>query len=93
MDRHSQGGISRPTDDPAQHHAYTVRARYDPAAGGWVARIGEKTHNDEFAGWDPETDAERVRAVFPSAAACLRAAVVRLIDLVDRAAARAAPST
>jgi hypothetical protein len=93
MDRRLQIGISQPTDDPTQHHTYTVRARDDPAAGGWVARAGAQTHNDQFAGWDPESEADRARAVFPSAAACLGAAVTRLIAAVDQAAARAAPST
>jgi hypothetical protein len=87
MDRHIELGISQPSDDPTQHHTYTVRARYDPAAGGWVARVGEQTHNDQFAGWDPESAADRARAVYPSAAACLGAAVTRLIAAVDRVAA------
>jgi hypothetical protein len=93
MDRHLQVGISQPTDDPTQHHTYTVRAHYDPAAGGWAARVGPQTHNDQFAGWDPQSAADRARAVYPSAAACLGAAVTRLIEAVDQAAARAAPST
>jgi hypothetical protein len=40
MDRHIQVGISQPSNDPTQHHVYTVRARYDAVAGGWVARVG-----------------------------------------------------
>jgi|SRR5689334_617730 len=90
MDRHLQVGISQPTDDPTKHHTYTVRARYDPAAGGWVARAGAQTHNDQFAGWDLESEADRARAVFPSAAACLGATVTRLIEEVDRAERRLA---
>jgi hypothetical protein len=93
MDRHIQVGISQPTDDPTQHHVYTVRARYDAVAGGWVARVGEQTQNDQFDGWDPESAADRARAVFPSAAVCLGAAVTRLIEAVDQAAARAASSS
>jgi hypothetical protein len=90
MDRHIQVGISQSTDDPTQHHTYTVRARYHPAPGGWVARAGAQTHNDQFAGWDPESAADRARAVFPSAAACLGAAVTCLIEAVDRAERRLA---
>jgi hypothetical protein len=93
MDRCRHVGIRQPTDDPSHHHVSTVRERDDPAAGGWVARVGEQTHNDQFAGWDPESTADRARAVYPSAAACLGAAVTRLIAAVDRVAARAAPST
>src|SRR5690242_3181887 len=90
MDRHLQLGISQPSDDPTQHHVYTVRAHYDLRAGGWVARVGAQTHNDQFAGWEPETDVDRARAVFPSAAVCLGAAAARLIEGVDRAERRLA---
>jgi hypothetical protein len=44
---------------------WTGAGTYDPAAGGWAARVGPQTHNDQFAGWDPQS------------AACLGAAAAR----------------
>jgi hypothetical protein len=90
MDRRVQIGIRHPTDDLTKHHTCTVRARHDPAAGGWVARAGAQTHNDQVAGWDPESAADRARAVFPAAASGLGAAVTRRIEAVDRAERRRA---
>jgi hypothetical protein len=86
-DRHILVGVSQPTDDPSQHRAFALRARYDADAGGWVARLGEQNHNDQIDGWEPAADAHAMPLVFPTAAACLGAAVTRLIELADRDAA------
>jgi hypothetical protein len=85
-DRHILVGVSQPRDDPSQHRAFTLRARFDRRAGGWVAQLGEQNHNDQIEGWtavmNAETDAQL--RIFPTAAACLGAAVTRLIELVDQ---------
>jgi hypothetical protein len=82
-DRHILIGISQPTNDPAQHRAFALRARHDAVAGGWVAEFGEQNRNDQIERWEPAA----ASLVFPTAAACLGAAVTRLIEAVDWAAA------
>ncbi|HEX5500701.1 MAG TPA: hypothetical protein VFX03_15805 [Thermomicrobiales bacterium] len=93
MERCIMLGITQPTGDPTQHRTFTLRARYDAAAGGWAVRVGEQNLNDQFDGWDPESGANGAPAVFPTAAACLGAAVTRLIQLVDRDAIDPSPPT
>jgi hypothetical protein len=84
-------GIGQPTDDPAQHRAFTLRARFDPAAGGWIAHSAEQNRNDQSAAWTPIAAAAAAPRGFPTAAACLGAAVTRLIAAVDQEAAATAP--
>lgn len=86
VDRHIRVGISQPTNDPSQHRAFALRARYDVAAGGWVAEFGEQNRNDQVDRWEPEAGVATASLVFPTAAACLGAAVTRLIEAVDREA-------
>ena len=85
-DRYVRLGVSHPSDDPARHRVFEVRASYDEAVGGWVARVGEQNLNDQLRGWGPGlTDGGRAR-VFPTAAACLGDAVAAIVALVDREA-------
>jgi hypothetical protein len=91
-DRHILLGVSQPTDDPSQHRAFVLRAHHDAAAGGWVAQIGEQNRNDQIDGWEAAAGLDVAPLVFPTAAACLGAAVTRLIEVVDRDVVDPAPS-
>lgn len=90
-DRHVVVGIGQPTDDPTQHRAFTLRARFDAAAGGWTAQVGEQNCNDQRGAWRPIAGDASAPRGFPTAAACLGAAVTRLIAAVDQDAATTAP--
>ena len=83
-DRHLRVGVSHPSDDPARHRVFEVRASFDGAARGWIARIGEQNPNEQLQGWDRWlTDDARPQA-FPTPAACLGDAVARVVAMVDR---------
>jgi hypothetical protein len=79
-DRHILLGISHPSDDPARHRIFEVRAAYD----GKI--VGEQNLNEQRGDWDPELRDADAAPRFPSAAACLGDAVTRLITLVDQEA-------
>jgi hypothetical protein len=85
-DRHILLGISHPSDDPARHRTFEVRATYDLETGEWGARVGEQNLNEQRGDWEPyRADANGGRQ-FPTAAACLGDAVARLINTVDQEA-------
>ena len=86
-DRHIRLGVSHPSDDPARHRVFEVRAAYDEAAGGWVARVGEQNPNEQLDGWGPKPDGGGRARAFPTAAACLGDAVAAVVAMVDREAA------
>ena len=86
-DRHIRVGVSHPSDDPARHRVFEVRAAYDAAAGGWVARVGEQNPNEQLDGWGPRPDGGGRARAFPTAAACLGDAVAAVVAMVDREAA------
>jgi hypothetical protein len=90
--RHILVGVSQPTDDPSQYRAFALWARFDAAASGWMAQFDEQNHNDQIDDSEPTEDALAAPPVFATAAACLGAAVARLIEQVDRDAADAASS-
>ncbi len=86
-DRHLLVGVSHPSDDPARHRVFEVRATHDEAEGGWVASFGEQNRNEQVQGWGANLgDGGRDRA-FPTPAACLGDAVATLVAGVDREAA------
>jgi hypothetical protein len=85
-DRHIRLGVSHPSDDPARHRVFEVRAAYSEAAGGWVAQVGEQNTNEQLQGWGAWLkDGGRERS-FPTAAACLGDAVALIVAMVDREA-------
>ena len=81
--RHILLGVSHPTDDPMRHRIFEIRAIYDAATRGWVAQVGEQDRNEQRGAWDPLLTPDGVTPVFPTAAACLGAAVAILIATVD----------
>jgi hypothetical protein len=85
-DRHILLGVSHPSDDPARHRVFEVRAVFDHDAGGWIAEVGEQNLNEQRGAWEALPSPEGVPRVFPTAATCLGAAVTTLIDTVDREA-------
>ena len=87
--RHILPGVSHPSDDPAQHRTFEVRASFDTASGGWVARAGEQNLNEQRGDWGPILPHGGLAKVFPSAAACLGGAVATIIAAVDRGAEEA----
>jgi hypothetical protein len=83
-DRHILVGISHPSDDPARHRIFEIRATYDAETGAWSARVGEQNLNEQRGDWEPElVDADGAPR-FPTAAACLGDAVTRLMSIVDQ---------
>jgi hypothetical protein len=83
-DRHILVGISHPSDDPARHRIFEIRATYDAETGAWSARVGEQNLNEQRGDWEPElVDADGAPR-FPTAAACLGDAVARLMSIVDQ---------
>jgi len=83
-DRHILVGISHPSDDPARHRIFEIRATYDAETGAWSARVGEQNLNEQRGDWEPElVDADGAPR-FPTAAACLGDAVARLMTIVDQ---------
>ena len=85
-DRHILLGISHPSDDPARHRTFEVRATYDVQTGEWSARVGEQNLNEQRGAWNAHRAEENGAPRFPTAAACLGDAVARLITMVDQEA-------
>lgn len=85
-DRHILVGVSHASDDPSRHRVFEIRASFNAASGGWVARVGEQNLNEQRGDWEPALDSEGLPTVFPTAAACLGDAVARLIAVVDKEA-------
>ena len=85
-DRHILLGVSHPSDDPARHRVFEVRASYDEKKGGWVALAGEQNLNDQRGEWQREIAAESPPHGFPTAAECLGFAVTQLVARADREA-------
>ena len=83
-DRHVRLGVSHPSGDPARHRVFEIRASYDGAVGGWMARVGEENANEQLQGWGPS--AEGSARAFPTPAACLGDAVAAVVAEVDREA-------
>ena len=83
-DRHLRLGVSHPSGDPARHRVFEVRASYDDAAGGWVARFGEENANEQLDGWEPAPRDGGRRRAFPTPASCLGDAVAAIVAAVDR---------
>jgi hypothetical protein len=83
-DRHILLGISHPSDDPARHRTFEIRATYDAETGAWSARIGEQNLNEQRGDWDPNLADANGAPRFPTAAACLGDAVARLMTIVDQ---------
>ena len=82
-DRHVLLGVSHPSNDPARHRTFEIRALYDPARKGWVASVGEQNLNDQRGDWASVLNDAR-RAVFPTAAACLGNAVETMVTEFDQ---------
>ena len=82
-DRHILLGISHPSDDPARHRTFEIRASYDAETGTWSARVGEQNLNEQRGDWDPSLADADGAPRFPTAAACLGDAVTRLMTMVD----------
>jgi hypothetical protein len=76
-------GVSHPTNNPARHRVFEVRATFDAARHGWVARVGEQNLNEQRGAWEPDLMGEELGQGFPTAAACLGDAVTRLIATID----------
>ena len=89
-DRHVLLGVSHPSDDPSRHRIFEVRAAFDAAVGGWVARVGEQDRNEQRGVWGPNPAPGGEVGVFATAAACLGDAVATIVAMVDRDAAETA---
>lgn len=87
-DRQIRLGINHPSDDPSQHRVFEVRATFDAVRGGWVAWLGEQNLNEQLGRWAPLAPEADQSQPFPTAAACLGAAVATIVATVDRAAGR-----
>ena len=85
-DRHILLGVSHDTDDPARHRTFEIRATYDEARGGWVARVGEQNLNEQRGAWEPNLAGDGSSHVYPTAASCLGDAVATIVTRVDREA-------
>jgi hypothetical protein len=85
-DRHILLGVSHHTNDPARHRTFEIRASYDAARGGWVARVGEQNLNEQRGAWEPSLEDADARPVFLTAAACLGDAVATIVARVDHEA-------
>ena len=82
-DRHIVLGVSHASDDPSRHRVYEVRATFDAARRGWVARVGEQNRNEQRGDWQPTpTPGGEVRA-FSTAAVCLGDAVTTIVAAFD----------
>lgn len=79
-------GVSHPSGDPARHRVFEIRASYNEAAGGWVARIGEENANEQLDRWGPALNLSGRTQAFPTPATCLGDAVAVLVAAVDREA-------
>jgi hypothetical protein len=85
-DRHILLGISHPSDDPARHRTFEIRAAYNIETRAWSARVGEQNLNEQRGDWEPHRANANGTPRFPTAAACLGDAVARLIIMVDQEA-------
>ena len=85
-ERHILLGVSHPSDDPALHRVFQVRASFIRAVGAWVARVAEQNLNEQRGDWGPGLAGTEREATFPTAALCLGDAVARIIAAVDREA-------
>lgn len=85
-DRHVVVGVSHASDDPTRHRVFEIRASFRERDGGWVARIGEQNANEQIQSWDTAAPGSSPGGAFPTAAACLGAAVAHLVAAVDREA-------
>ena len=83
-DRHILLGISHPSDDPARHRTFEIRATYDMVTGAWSARVGEQNLNEQRGDWEPDLVDANGAPRFATAAACLGDAVARLMTVVDQ---------
>jgi hypothetical protein len=88
-DRHISLAVSHPSDDPSRHRVFEIRAAFDPAAGGWVAHIGEQDRNEQRGAWEPLFGTARQVRALPTAAACLGDAVAAIVAMVEQDAADA----
>lgn len=82
-ERSIRAGVSHPSGDPALHRVFEVRAAYDEAAGGWVARVGEENANEQLDRWGATLNLGDRTQVFPTPATCLGDAVAALVAAVD----------
>ncbi len=85
-DRHILLGVSHPTDDPALHRIFEVRASFDEQTGGWRARFAQQNLNEQREDWGPKLAAHGARPHFSTAASCLGDAVATLVAIVDEEA-------
>jgi hypothetical protein len=69
-----------------RHRIFEIRATYDAATQGWVAQVGEQDRNEQRGAWDPLLALDGAATTYPTAAACLGAAVAILIATVDEEA-------
>ena len=83
-DRHILLGVSHPSDDPALHRVFEVRAAFDVVANGWLARVAEQNQNEQSEAWGPHLRGEGAPPVFATAAACLGDAVTSVVAMVDQ---------
>ena len=81
-DRHIRLGVSHPSNDPARHRVFEVRAVFDERSGGWVAQVGEQNLNEQRGEWSPLLPDQGWDA-FPSPAECLGHAVTIIVATVD----------
>ena len=84
--RHLRVGVSHPSDDPARHRSFEVRASYR-AGVGWVADLTEENLNDQLQSAAVSMRGTDHVEAFPTAAACLGHAVAMLVRTVDGDAA------
>ena len=83
-------GVGHPSGDPARHRVFEVRASYDEAAGGWMARVGEENANEQLKLCGAVPDPGGRPRAFPNPATCLGDAVAGLVMMVEREADGAA---
>lgn len=91
-DRHILVGVSHASDNPARHRVFEIRAVYDAASGGWVARVGEQNFNEQRGAWGPNVRGEDVARVFATPSSCFGNAVAAIVAAFD-VDAEPAPTT
>ena len=79
-------GVSHPSDDPARHRVFAVRAGFDTNAEGWVAQVAEQDPNEQRGDWGETAHHGDRPTGFPTAATGLGDAVTMLVTAVDREA-------
>jgi hypothetical protein len=85
-DRNILLGVSHPSNDPARHRTFEIRASFDAETGRWLARVGEQNLNEQRGAWGADLTPAQQEPGFLTAAECLGDAVTRLIARVDREA-------